>query len=244
MANNYFQFKQFTVQQQFCAMKVSTDACIFGATVTKVFANTALAGKEKKTSYLDIGTGTGLLSLMLAQESNAEIDAVEIDLAAHNQAKNNFDASPFKERLRIFHTDILLFTTDKKYEGIVCNPPFFEGDLRSPDKQKNAAKHATTLTLLQLLKVADNLLIENGLLAVLLPYHRIHEFIKDAVERQFCLKEKILLRHTSAHPYFRAILFISKNNTATTIKELVIKNEAGNYTDACIFLLKDYYLHL
>lgn len=244
MANNYFQFKQFKVQQQFCAMKVSTDACIFGAAVAKQFADTALLDKTEKASYLDIGTGTGLLSLMLAQKSTAEIDAVEMDLAAHGQAKNNFDASHFKQRLRIFHTDILLFTTGKKYDGIVCNPPFFEGDLQSPDNQKNAAKHATTLTLKQLLKVADSLLIENGVLAILLPYHRTEEFIKEAIERQFFLKEKILLRHTSAHPYFRAILFLSKTNTAAISKELVIKKEDGNYTDAGTLLLQDYYLHL
>ena len=243
MANNFFQFKQFTIQQQFCAMKVSTDACIFGAAVAEIFAAKALPDEDKEIHYLDIGTGTGLLSLMLAQKTTAFIDAVEIDSAAYDEASKNFNLSPFKERLSIYNTDILNYRAAKKYEGIICNPPFFEGDLRSPDKKKNAAKHDTTLTLQQLLKIADSHIKVNGLLAVLLPYHRVDEFIKDAVDMHFGLKEKILLRHTAAHPYFRGILFFSKTKTTSAIKELVIK-EAGNYTDECMCLLKDYYLYL
>jgi len=244
LANNFFQFKQFTVQQQFCAMKVSTDACILGAAVTEVFAKKALLTEDEKQHYLDIGTGTGLLSLMLAQKTTALIDAVEIDTAAYDEASTNFNASPFKERLSIYNSDMLYFNPAKKYDGIICNPPFFEGDLRSPDAKKNAARHDTTLTLQQLLKIADNHLKESGLLAVLLPYHRIDVFIKDAVELQFWLKEKILLRHTATHPYFRAILFLSKIKTSSATKELVIKNNVGNYTEDFVFLLKDYYLYL
>ena len=244
MANNFFQFKQFTIHQQFCAMKVSTDACIFGAVVTEMFAAKALPDEDKETYYLDIGTGTGLLSLMLAQKTTAFIDAVEIDSAAYDEASENFNSSPFKGRLSIYNTDILNYPAAKKYDGIICNPPFFEGDLRSPDKKKNAVKHDTTLTLQQLLKVAGNHLKDAGLLAVLLPYHRVDEFIKDAVDLQFCLKEKLLLRHTFVHPYFRAILFFSKTETTSAIKELVIKNETGNYTDEFMCLLKDYYLYL
>ena len=225
-------------------MKVSTDACIFGAVVAKTFAEKELQAPGYIANYLDIGTGTGLLSLMLAQKTNALIDAVEIDLAAFEQAKENFITSPFKEKLSIYNEDILHFSTGKKYNGIICNPPFFKGDLRSPDTKKNAARHDTTLTLQQLLTTANRHLKEIGLLAVLLPYHRIDECIKEAKALHLYTAEKILLRHTAKHPWLRAILFLSKIKTTSTTKELEIKNQAGNYTDTCIFLLKEYYLHL
>ena len=225
-------------------MKVSTDACIFGAVAAEVFAAKELQATGSSNNYLDIGTGTGLLSLMLAQKTTAFIDAAEIDTAAYEQASENFTTSVFKERLSVYNTDILHFSSNKKYNGIICNPPFFEGDLPSPDKKKNAAKHDTTLTLLQLLKIAYSLLTENGLLAVLLPHRRVAEFEKNAAAHSFFLHKKILLQHTLQHPCFRAILFLSKIKTTSTIKQLVIKNEDNTYTDACILLLKDYYLHL
>ena len=225
-------------------MKVSTDACIFGAATAEVFATKELQAIESSTNYLDIGTGTGLLSLMLAQKTTAFIDAAEIDTAAYEQARENFTASAFKERLFIYNTDILHFGGNKKYNGIICNPPFFEGDLPSPDKKKNAAKHDTTLTLQQLLKIACSLLKENGLLAVLLPYRRVAKFEKNAAALSFYLHQKILLQHTLQHSCFRAILFLSKIKTTSTTKKLVIKNEDNTYTDACFLLLKDYYLHL
>ena len=225
-------------------MKVSTDACIFGAAVTEMFAAKALPDEDKEIHYLDIGTGTGLLSLMLAQKTTAFIDAVEIDSAAYDEASKNFNLSPFKERLSIYNTDILNYRAAKKYEGIICNPPFFEGDLKSADAKKNAAKHDTTLTLQQLLKTSKALLKPDGLLAVLLPFHRLEEFIKEASLLNIFLKEKILLRHTLQHPYFRAILILSKASVSISTKELTIKNSDQQYTPAFINLLKNYYLHL
>jgi tRNA1Val (adenine37-N6)-methyltransferase len=240
VANSFFQFKQFTVQQEFCAMKVSTDSCIFGAINAEAFS-----GKELQAArYLDIGTGTGLLSLMLAQKTNALIDAVEIDTNAFEQARSNFNASPFKERLSIYNNDILYFKPGKKYDGIICNPPFFEGDLQSPDEKKNTAKHDTTLTLQQLLSAACNHLKDAGTLSVLLPYHRVDDFIKEAVTQNFYVEEKILLRNSLHHPYFRAILFLSKINNLSITRHLLIKNEAGSYTSEFVALLKDYYLYL
>lgn len=225
-------------------MKVSTDSCIFGAVVAEVLAGKELQASGGVANYLDIGAGTGLLSLMLAQKTTAFIDAVEIDIAAYGQSSNNFEASPFKEKLSVYNTDILHFNPGKKYDAIICNPPFFEGDLISADEKKNAAKHATTLTLQQLLKATNSHLKSDGLFAVLLPYHRTDDFIKEAADLHFYLNEKMLLRHTSTHSYFRALLFLSKIKTTSTTKELVIKNEAGNYTDEFICLLKDYYLYL
>ena len=243
MANNFFQFKQFTVYQQHCAMKVSTDSCIFGAAVAEYFVNKALLADGAKY-YLDIGTGTGLLSLMLAQKTSPFIDAVEIDAAAFEQAAQNFSTSPFKEKLTAYHTDVLQFNTDKKYDGIICNPPFFVGDLASHNEMINAAKHSTTFNLQQLLTTANKYLKPGGVMAVLLPYHRVTEFIQSANDHHFYLQQQILLRHTATHAYFRGILFLSNIPGEPTLKELIIKNEMNVYTNEFIALLKEYYLHL
>ncbi len=225
-------------------MKVSTDSCIFGAAVAEVLADKELQATEGVAYYLDIGAGTGLLSLMLAQKTTAFIDAVEIDIAAYDQSSINFKASSFKDKLSVYNTDIHHYNPGKKYDAIICNPPFFEGDLKSADEKKNVAKHATTLTLQQLVKATNSHLKSDGLFVVLLPYHRTDDFIEEVAGLAFYLQQKILLRHTLQHPYFRSILFLSKIKTTSTTKELVIKNEAGNYTDEFICLLKDYYLYL
>lgn len=240
MANNYFQFKQFTVYQDQCAMKVCTDACLFGAYVAEVINQENISCN----SILDIGTGTGLLSLMLAQKTAAPIDAAEIDTAAFEQAGNNFKQSPWKEKLHIFNGDITTFTPGKKYDCIISNPPFFESDLKSVDENKNAAKHDTKLTLQQLLSVAKELLNETGLFAVLLPYHRINHCIEAAEKMQLYCSQKALVKQTTKHNYFRGILVFSKQQKTLNEETITIKNEDGNYNDRFAFLLKYYYLYL
>ena len=240
MANSYFKFKQFTVNQQYCAMKVCTDACVFGA-----YAATHLKNRHDPANHiLDIGSGTGLLALMVAQKTIGTIDAVEIDEAAFAQAKENFNQSPWATRLHIFNADVTSFYNSKKYDCIICNPPFFEGDLKSADNKKNAAKHDTALTLEQLLAAIKNLLAPQGSFAVLLPWQRVDFFIKLATSAGYFLTEQVSLQHTEAHPYFRGILIFSHNQGVATIKSLAIKIAAGNYTDKFTALLKDYYLNL
>ena len=226
--------------QDRCAMKVCTDACIFGAAVaTKVSRN-----YKQPLNILDIGTGTGLLSLMMAQQLDATIDAVEMNDAAHEQAAGNFQQSIWKDRLHAHHTNVLQFDPGKKYDCIISNPPFFEGDLRSGDPQKNAAKHDTGLTLEELLSVVSSHIAEDGIFAVLLPYHRVTFFIQLALKAGFYLQEQLFIRHTHTHPFFRGILFFSRKNIITATRELAIKNATGNYTPEMIALLKDYYLYL
>jgi tRNA1Val (adenine37-N6)-methyltransferase len=238
LANNYFQFKQFTVRQGRCAMKVCTDACIFGAAVAGYIHSRRLV----PVTMLDIGSGSGLLSLMLAQKTNAIIDGVEIDEAAFEQAKDNFEQSPWKERLTVFNADALFFYPVKKYDCIISNPPFFEGDLKSGNIKKNAAKHDTTLTIEQLLLVIDRHLSPDGFFALLLPWHRINFFIEIARAAHYFLNEQLLVQHTKLHPFFRGILFFSHHKTIITRKELVIKGSDGYNTPEFIELLKDYYL--
>ncbi|CAN5687556.1 methyltransferase [soil metagenome] len=241
MANNYFQFKKFTIQQDQCSMKVCTDACIFGAYAARHLSTTNTAIK----TILDIGTGTGLLSLLLAQKlATADITALEINDSAALQANSNFNESPWSNRLQVLQTDVLQFNSTIRYDYIISNPPFFEADLKSPDKNKNAAKHDTTLTLEQLLQVADTNLSAVGIFAVLLPFHRVDYFVKLAAKQGLYLQEKLLVKHTASHPYFRGILLFTRIPALVEESELVIKNNTGDYTESFTGLLKDYYLYL
>ncbi len=225
-------------------MKVCTDACLFGALI----ANFKLIQSEAKgqtSNCLDIGTGTGLLSLMFAQKNTgASIDAVELDTAAADQAKENFAASPWKERLNIFNADILSFNPKKKYDLIISNPPFFEGDLRSADKNKNDAKHDTSLSLTALLQVVKSNLTTDGVFAVLLPYRRVDHFMEEAGKQELYLTQKILIKQTDRHDHFRGILFFSRKKVQPVNISMSIKNKEGNYTPEFVAALKDYYLYL
>ncbi|MBL0356831.1 MAG: methyltransferase [Chitinophagaceae bacterium] len=240
MPNNYFQFKQFTVYQDRCAMKVCTDACLFGAYVTELIIKENIAA----SNILDIGSGTGLLTLMLAQKTTTQIDAVEIDEVAYQQAANNFSESPWGERLHIFNDDITAFRPGKKYDCIISNPPFFEDDLKSVDKNKNAAKHDTTLTLQQLLSVANAFIIDDGIFAVLLPIHRVNYCMEEAAKLNLFLHKKVLVKQTPTHDFFRGILIFSNHSSTLMEETITIKNDTGNYSERFEELLKDYYLYL
>ena len=218
-------------------MKVCTDACLFGALVADCTPPIA--------NCLDIGTGTGLLSLMIAQKDPlAKIDAVEIDEAAAGQARQNFASSPWAERLTVFNCDILNFETGKKYDCIISNPPFFEDDLKSPNQTKNQAKHDTSLSLTDLLKVVGTQLTEEGSFAVLLPYHRVNYFIEEAERSGLHLNRKILVKQTTRHDLFRGILFFGKIKKPLQNTQIIIKDHEGKYTAAFTAALKDYYLYL
>ncbi len=238
MPNNYFQFKQFTVQQDKCAMKVCTDACLFGAWAVEMIT------AAQPSSILDIGAGTGLLSLMFAQKTNAAIDTVEIEQNAFLQAAENFETSPWKERLQVIHTDITQYNPGKKYDLIISNPPFFEDDLKSPGQNKNAAKHDSTLTLQILLQKTKTLLEEDGMFAVLLPFHRTEYFISICKRAGLFCKQQTLVKQTPAHSYFRSMLLFTCNETTAKETTIIIKEKDGSYSEDFTALLKDYYLYL
>lgn len=237
MPNNYFKFKQFTIQQDKCAMKVCTDACLFGALVADIDLPNA--------KILDIGTGTGLLSLMIAQKNQgAHIDAVEINTMSVEQAAENVAASPWAKNIQVFNSDIVSFVPENKYDLIISNPPFFENDLLSGDEAKNNAKHDSSLNLLQLLNIVNEHLDENGILAVLLPYHRVNYFIEEAAKKKLYPKSQVLVKQTPAHTFFRGILFFSGKLTDPQLKEMFIKDSNQNYSPEFTAALKDYYLYL
>ena len=239
MPNNYFKFKQFTAHQDKCAMKVCTDACLFGAWIANRLLFTANRG-------LDIGCGTGLLSLMLAQKLNdVNIDAVEIDEAAAQQANENFEASPWKDRLHIQNISIQQFveTVTYKYDVIISNPPFYESDLKSDDAKRNLALHSSELKLEELISIADKLLNDGGNFFILMPYYRTNEFER-LIKGKFCTKEKVYVKQTERHNYFRSMFCLSRQTYSTTQSEMIIMNKDGGYTNEFAALLRDYYLYL
>ena len=178
--NTFFQFKKFIIHQDKCAMKVCTDACLFGAYV----ANKLEADNFNLNKILDIGAGTGLLSLMLAQKCYEKIDAIELDENAFLQARKNIENSPFRNQIEILNVDILTFSANEKYDLIICNPPFFENQLKSDTAERNAAMHATTLSLLQLVQVIKSNLTLAGKAYLLLPYYAIANFEKNLFENK------------------------------------------------------------
>lgn len=240
MSNSYFQFKQFIIHQDQCALKVGTDACLLGAFVANYLSKTP----NNVNSILDIGSGSGLLMLMLAQKSNAQIDGIEIDKSSCEQAKENIENSPWKERLNLFNADVNTFSFPHKYDFIITNPPFFEGDLKSVSSKKNIAKHDAGLTLYQLLTIAEANLLPKGNLAILLPTHRANNFLYYASEKGFYPSFQLKIKQTPRHKAFRSIIVLSRMQTVAVQEELVIKETEMAYSPGFVSLLKDYYLYL
>ena len=203
-----------------------------------------MKGKEtfRPARILDIGTGSGLLALMLAQKSSAKIDAVEIETNAFDQASENFAESPWSSRLKAFHADIKQFIPGEKYDLIISNPPFFENDLKSAAHTKNLAKHTDGLLLKDLLLVIEDLLTKQGKFSLLLPAHRAKESINLAEKEGFYLEEKVLVKQTPAHDFFRAMLLFGKEKKDLKNSTILIRNEEGQYSDEFGKLLEDYYL--
>ncbi len=190
MPNDYFQFQQFRIDQSQCAMKVSTDACLLGATAD-------LAGA---TRLLDIGTGTGLLALMAAQrQPNVKIEAVEIDAAAAAQAAANVAASLWAGRIRVRALSLAAYaaTQPAAFSHIVCNPPFFRQSLRSPNAGRTMARHeaANTLSFEALVEFTARFLSSDGRLTVLLPPPEMHVFEAIAAAAQLYPATRLVVRH-------------------------------------------------
>jgi len=242
MANTYFQFKEFIVHQEHASMKVCTDACLFGAWAIDK------ESLQKASSVLDIGTGTGLLSLMVAQKNtHGKITAVEIEPNAAGQAGTNFTLSPWKERLAMVNASIQDFAsnTSSTFDCIISNPPFFESDLPSPDTNKNLAAHSVALPWEEFAQVVSVLLSNDGSFFVFIPSLRAYTMQKNMEANGLQLMEETTVYNKEKQLPFRTCLQFkkgSKKPTSIIRNTIFIKEPNNEYTDLFKSLLKDYYL--
>lgn len=226
MANSYFQFKQFRIEQGACAMKVCTDACVLGAVA-------AVAGAAR---ILDIGTGTGLLALMAAQRNpTATIEAVELDEAAATQAAANFAASPWAARLRLHAQPLaqLAASSPRPFDHIICNPPFFRHALRSPDVRRTTARHAAadTLSFAELARFAADFLTPAGRLTVLLPPPEMLELEQEAAAAGLFPAIRLVLHHRATSKPLRHIVEFGRQLTVMQERELPLhESDSEAYT--------------
>jgi len=235
MSNNYFQFKQFTVYQDKTAMKVGTDGVLLGV----------LACRDRKAKrILDIGTGTGLVALMMAQRfEDAHIDAVEIDADAACQAQENFSLSPFASRLRVIQSDIANYEAEERYDLIVSNPPYFIDSLQAPDTQRNIARHAVTLDCETFASAISRLLSDDGECAVIYPADSI-DILKASLERRGLRTLKtVFIRPNAQKAAKRAVVtFAQTCSSEARIQEIIMEEERYKYTKEFGELVKDFYL--
>lgn len=236
MSNNYFSFKQFTINQGNCAFKVGTDGVLLGA----------CADITAKKKILDIGTGTGLIALMLAQRCDAEIVAIEPDYDSFKQASENIALGKWYSRIKL--EKCLLqdyFPGNPGFDLIVTNPPYFINSLKNPDPAISAARHNVTLTHSDLLIGSSRLLEKEGIFQLILPYAEGNMFIAEAQEYGFYCNRILKVKPNPAAEIRRLILTFSRKKCKATEKFLTIeKGKRHDFTDEYVALVKDFYLKL
>jgi tRNA1Val (adenine37-N6)-methyltransferase len=236
MASSYFQFKQFKIHHDRATMKVGTDGVLLGA----------WAKIEDAQNILDIGTGTGLIALMLAQRTgpSTNIDGVEIEDHNVEQAIENVDLSPWKNRMSIHHSQIQDFYPQKQYDLIVSNPPYFQNSYQAPDKKRTIARHTISLPFIDLIKSVQRLLTANGKFNVILPYQEGLVFIGLISEYQFHCTRKWNFRTRKEKPIERLLLEFSYKPQKLDENELYLYSSGETWSDEYKRLTKDFYLNI
>ncbi len=236
MSNPYFRFKQFTVWHGHCAMKVGTDGTLLGA----------WAGVDNAHRILDVGTGTGLIALMLAQRNpEAHIDGIDIDADACLQALENVRQSPFSKRIHIMNTDFDTFTqkTAKTYDLIVSNPPFFKDSLKCPEEKRRLARHSDSLPLYDLLVKNESLLDRDGRLALILPYTHHDELMQTARQAGLLITRQTRVIPLEGTTPKRLLVELSHTHTfVLKTDELILEDRTHQRTTAYQQLIRDFYL--
>lgn len=238
MSNKPFQFKEFTIQQDKTAMKVGTDGVLLGAWVQL---------KPEYFSVLDIGAGTGLIALMLAQKCNAEvIDAIELNEEAYEQTVENFEQSNWGDRLFCYHASLQEFTEeiDDEYDFIISNPPFYNSSYKEISEERAMARHTESLTYSELLMSTSVLLSENGSCAFIIPFSEEDRFIAIAKENKLFPTRITRVKGTENSIIKRSLLQFSFKESEIEISELIIEIERHIYTQDYIDLVKDFYLKM
>ncbi len=228
-----FHFKHFAIKQNLCTMKVGTDGVLLGAWTDTPNGN-----------VLDIGCGSGLISLMIAQRNpNNQIDAIDIDRNAYLQTTENIVNSDWKTNILAHHTSLQNFKTDKKYQLIVSNPPFFVNSSKSGNEAKNLARHTDELSFNHLLQAVANLLLPDGLFSVVLPFAAATEFMKLAKTNHLYLNRLCEVKPNLAKPPKRVLMEFSFHEKEPETTTLTIEtNQRHIYTPAYQNLTKDFYL--
>ncbi len=237
MPNPYFKFKQFTIWQAYQGLKVTTDGCLLGA----------IATCPNPKRILDIGTGTGLLALMLAQKyPTAEITGIDVQPEATDLAAKNFASSPWASNLKVVNQRIQEFSTPlvKPFDLIISNPPFFAGHLPNQDSSKALALHNDGLPIKALLEAGSALLTNEGCFWMMYPAYEADQCLKLAEAMDFFLAETWLIYNSQKGSVFRKVMCLKKQQSVVQEQELIIRTTSGTYTNDFIELLKPYYLYL
>jgi tRNA1Val (adenine37-N6)-methyltransferase len=233
-----FQFKQFSIKQDKAAMKIGTDGVLLGAWCTV---------KNNSNSILDIGTGTGLIAMQLAQRTNVEtIDAIEIEENAYEQAFNNFENSPWSDRLFCYHVSLAEFIEeiDERYDLIVANPPFYTDEFETDDKARNTSRFTTSLSFKELLYSVSKLLSENGFFSVIIPFKEESSFITLAGKENLFPIKITRVRGNINSQIKRSLIEFSFHKEIINISELIIEVKRHQYTKEYINLVSKFYLKM
>lgn len=234
MSGQSFVFKQFVVKQHNCGMKVGTDAVLLGAWACMQRANTVL----------DVGTGTGIIAMMLAQRSQATIDGIEIDIDAYIQAVENSTNCKWKDRLNMYHKSLQDYSRvcEKKYDAIVSNPPYFSNSLQAASESRTVARHTCTLKFEELAEGIASLLNLNGIFATILPPKESEDLIRIVKRHKLHLTRLTRVQTCASKAPKRMLMQFGFNPTSFSEDTLVIENADHSYSESYKDLTKDFYL--
>ena len=237
MSQQTFVFKKFSIHQHKCAHKVGTDAVLIGS----------WAEVSKANSILDIGTGTGIIALMMAQKSQAKIDAIDIEQGSFEQATENAEHSIWADRIQVYHNSLQAFATitDKKYDVIITNPPYFVDSSKAPDEERSHARHTDTLNFIDLITGAKKLLNDKGLFYIILPTKEAIDFKALAEKSHLYLTKLLRVKTKSTNDLEKRHIMLFRFIKEPLAEQILSIEHEGrhNYTEEYKKLTGDFYIH-
>lgn len=233
-SKDVFYFKQFSIGHDRCAHKVGTDSVLLGAWVNC----------EDVRYALDIGSGSGVLSLMVAQRCTAHVDGVEMDLESVAQARQNVKNAPWADRIRIFHQRIQEFRSDVQYDLILSNPPYFVNSLKPPDGRRSGTRHTQSLDFKDLIAHVKRLLTADGSFYLVMPPTEFAQLNKVAIQSELYPFRQLYFRSRVSKPVERVLAGFARHPTPCEVQELVLYEESNSWSKPYKDLTRDFYHHL